>query len=194
MTRFDLFTIGHSNHAIDDFLARLTGAGVDAVADVRSVPFSRRYPWFSQGPLGDRLAREGLAYVGLGDALGGRPVDPALFADGVVDFEAIAATPQFRAGLARVVDGTKRFRICLLCAEREPLDCHRCLLVGRALAGGGLAIGHILADRTVEPHAETEERLLRLAGEADDLFADRAARLGRAYRRRARAKAYRAPP
>jgi hypothetical protein len=74
-----------------------------------------------------------------------------------------------------------------MCAEREPLDCHRCLLVGRALAGRSMRIGHILADGTIEPHRETEERLLALSRKSADLFADRKARLAEAYRKRTRA-------
>ena len=79
---FDLLTIGHSNHPIDRFVALLKGAGVTAIADVRSQPFSRRSPWFSAGRLRERLETEGIAYVPMGDALGGRPRDPALFRDG----------------------------------------------------------------------------------------------------------------
>jgi uncharacterized protein (DUF488 family) len=191
---FDLFSIGHSNHPLDRFLALLEGAGVTAIADVRSTPFSRRYPWFSQKALPEPLAQAGVAYVHLGAALGGRPGDPALLRDGVADYEAIARTPAFQAGLTRVTEGARRYRICLMCAEREPLDCHRCLLVSRALAERGLAVGHILADGAIEPHGETEDRLLALTREGDDLFADRAARLARAYRRRAGTHAYRVAP
>jgi uncharacterized protein (DUF488 family) len=190
-TAFDLFTIGHSNHPIERFVALLQGAGVTAIADVRSVPFSRRYPWFSGPRLAERLAAEGIAYVPLGDALGGRPADPTLMRDGVADYAAIAATPRFGAGLERVTEGAARYRVCLLCAEREPLDCHRCLLDARALAGRGLAIGHILADGAIEPHGETEARLLALTKTGEDLFADRGARLDAAYRRRAEKVAYR---
>jgi uncharacterized protein (DUF488 family) len=190
---FDLFTIGHSNHPINRFLALLRDAGVTAVGDVRSVPFSRRYPWFSVKALPATLNVGGISYVPLGDALGGRPSDPALFCGGVADYEAMAATPAFKTGLDRVIDGAQRLRICLMCAEREPLDCHRCLLVARALAGRGLAIGHILADGTVEPHRATEERLLKQAGTPDDLFApDRDQMLAAAYRRRTRTAAYKA--
>jgi uncharacterized protein (DUF488 family) len=190
---YDLFTIGHSNRPAERFLAMLGDAGVNAVIDVRSVPASRRFPWFSGKALSERLARESIAYVALGDALGGRPRDPALYCDGVADYEAMAAQPEFRAGLDRVVDGTQRFRLCLMCAEREPLDCHRCLLVGRALAERGLAIGHILHDGSIEPHAQTEERMIKLTNPDADLFATgQAARLAAAYRRRARAVAYRA--
>jgi len=191
---FDLFTIGHSNHPIEHFVDLLRSAGITAVADVRTVPFSRRYPWFSAKRLPDHLKAAGIAYVPLGDALGGRPDDPSLLRDGVADYEAMARRDTFRAGLDRVTEGTKRFRVCLMCAEREPLDCHRCLLVTRVLAERGATIGHVLPDGTIEPHRETEERLLKLTKTGSDLFADRPARLAEAYRRRAGTAAYRAKP
>ena len=187
----ELLTIGHSNLAADRFVALLKDAGVTAVADVRSVPFSRWCPWFSGKALAERLAGEAIAYIALGDALGGRPRDPGLYRDGVADYEAMAARAEFAAGLQRVMDEMARHRVCLLCAEREPLDCHRCLLVGRALAERGLALGHIRADGTIEPHAATEQRLLALTGGETDLFREPAERLAHAYRRRAQAVAAR---
>lgn len=187
----DLMTIGHSNLAADRFIALLKNAGVTAVADVRSVPFSRWCPWFSSKALATRLAAEDVAYVALGDELGGRPRDPQLYRDGVADYEAMAERPEFRAGLDRMIDEARRHRVCLLCSEREPLDCHRCLLVGRALAERGLTPGHIRADGSLEPHAVSEQRLLALAGGEADLFRDPASRLADAYRRRARAVAAR---
>jgi uncharacterized protein (DUF488 family) len=191
-TAFDLFTIGHSNHPIERFLDLARGAGITAIADVRSTPASRRYPWFNQARLAPRLAAEGIAYVPLGEALGGRPGDPRLYRDdGVADYAAMARTDKFRAGLDRVGEGARRYRVCLMCAEREPLDCHRCLLVARALAERGFAIGHVLAEGSVEPHVATEERLLALAGDAADLLADRNERVAAAYARRAGTAAYR---
>jgi uncharacterized protein (DUF488 family) len=191
LTVCDLLTIGHSNLAIDRFVALLKSGDVTAIADVRSVPLSRWCPWFSRKPLAERLAAEGIAYLWFGDSLGGRPRERALYRDGVVDYEALAASAPFRAGLDRVVEEIGRHRLCLLCAEREPLDCHRCLLVARALAERSLAAGHIRPDGSIEPHAATEERLLELNGAEGDLFLDRAARLADAYRRRARAVAAR---
>jgi uncharacterized protein (DUF488 family) len=165
---------------------------VNALADVRSVPFSRWSPWFSQKALAVALTQAGISYAALGDAVGGRPRSEGFYRDGVADYDAMAAQPEFRAALTRLAADAGRSRICLMCAEREPLDCHRCLLVARHLAAGGLAVGHILYDGSIEPHAATEQRLLALDGEDDDLFAaGQQDRLAAAYRRRSRAVAFR---
>jgi uncharacterized protein (DUF488 family) len=190
---FDLFSIGHSNIPAERFIGLLRHAGVNAIADVRSTPFSRRFPWFSGKNLAATLAQHGMAYLAYGDALGGRPRDAALYRDGVADYEAMARLRDFQIALDRLTAEGAHHRVCLMCAEREPLDCHRCLLVARALAERGLTIGHILHDGTVEPHAATEQRLLALIGASDDLFVTgQDERLAAAYRRRARAVAYRA--
>jgi len=182
---FDCLTIGHSNLPADQFLARLKAQGVTAITDVRSVPFSRRFPWFSSRPLSERLQSKGIAYVTMGDTLGGRPSNRALYCDGIADYEAMAGTADFHAGIDRVMAEMIRHRLCLMCAEREPLDCHRCLLVGRAIASRGYSIGHILGDGSIEAHSTTEERLLAGLRPAGDLFADRESRLAEAYRSRA---------
>jgi uncharacterized protein (DUF488 family) len=190
---FDLFSIGHSNIAAERFLALLRDVGVDTIADVRSTPYSRRFPWFSGKALAATLTQHGMTYLAYGDALGGRPRDATLYRDGVADYEAMARQPDFQMGLDRLLADAARSRVCLMCAEREPLDCHRCLLVARSLAERGFTIGHILHDGTVEPHAATEQRLLALTGANNDLFVTgQDERLAAAYRRRAHAAAYRA--
>jgi uncharacterized protein (DUF488 family) len=192
MTAFDLFTIGHSNIAAERFTAMLRGAGVEAVADVRSVPASRFCPWFSAKTLAPLLANAAIDYLFFGDELGGRPRDASLYRDGVADYEAMAQRANFQAGLERLLVGAGKQRLCLMCSEREPLDCHRCLLVGRALAARGVTIGHILHDGGMQSHLAIERRLLELAGEGSDLFATgQNERLAAAYRRRARAVAFR---
>lgn len=195
MTAFDFLSIGHSNIAADRFVAMLQAAGAGAVADVRTTPFSRFCPWFSGKNLKPLLEESRIGYRAYGSALGGRPARPELYCDGIADYEAMARQDDFQAGLDRLAGDAAQVlgRICLMCAEREPLDCHRCLLVARALAARGSAVGHILHDGTIEPHAATEQRLLNLAGEESDLFATRLAeRIAAAYRRRARAIAFRA--
>lgn len=181
----DILTIGHSNLPLDQFLARLKAHGVSAIIDVRSVPFSRRFPWFSGRTLAERLKSKGIGYVMMGDSLGGRPCDPALYSNDIADYEAMATTADFRAAIDQLCSRMTQARLCLMCAEGEPLDCHRCLLVARALAGRGANIGHIRGDGTLEPHAATEERLLAGLRHGEDLFSDRAALLDEAYRLRA---------
>ena len=171
--RATVFTIGHSNHSSERFLALLSGAGITAIADVRSIPQSRRWPHFGRARIERWLADAGIAYVFLGAELGGRPDDPALLRQGRPDYHLMAATPAFQAGLDRVLDGAGRYRIALMCAEREPLDCHRFLLVARHLHERDAVLRHILADGSVEPHEATEDRLLRQTGvAADALLAD----------------------
>lgn len=187
-TDFDLYTIGHSNLPGERFLSLLTQAGITSLADVRSVPMSRRFPWFSGKALAGRLPSHGIGYLAMGDSLGGRPRDPTLYCDGVADYEVMATVPEFQDGLDQLTVAMRGARVCVMCAEREPLDCHRCLLIGRVLAGRSIKIGHILTDGTIEPHGAAEERLLAVTskvGEADFLL-DRPARLAEAYRRRAR--------
>ncbi len=185
-----IHTIGHSNHSIARFLDLLQGAGIDCVADVRSLPSSRRNPQFSQKPLASMLKDAGVEYWFLGDALGARPKDQNCYENGKVSYARIAASPAFREAIGALIEASHAKRIAVMCAEKEPLECHRTLLVGRALAQRGTALQHILANGSIEPHADTEQRLLRLAKEHVDLFADRDAALARAYDKRSKQMAY----
>ena len=131
---------------------------------MRSAPYSRFNPHFNRKALDAALREHAIAYVFMGRALGGRPDDPSCYEDGRVRYDRLAQTPLFREGLERVIEDAGRERIALMCAEKEPLDCHRTLLVGRSLAERGLAVAHILADGSLEPHDETMDRLLDSAG------------------------------
>ena len=165
-----VLTIGHSTHALDVFTALLRRHDVTAVADVRSAPYSRFNPQFNRKPLADALEAAGIRYVFLGRELGGRSDDPRCYEGGRIRYDHLAATESFRSGLDRVVDGSAKFRIALMCAEKEPLDCHRTLLVARALDAQGADVAHIHADGRLEPHREAMDRLLdihRLPREGD---------------------------
>lgn len=186
-----LYTIGHSNHDMAAFLALLTQHGVTALADVRAQPYSRRFPQFSRDALRDSLKAAGIAYVFLGRELGGRPDTPSLVSEGVADYSQMARTPLFQQGIERLVEGVGRHRIALMCAEREPLDCHRALLVAPSLKAAGLEVAHILADGGLEFHAQAEQRLRELVGLPElDFFRDAAATLEDAYRIQARRVAF----
>jgi uncharacterized protein (DUF488 family) len=185
-----IYTIGHSNHSAMRFIDLLRGAGIDCVADVRSTPFSRRNPQFSQRALTASLKDAGIEYWFLGEALGARPKDPACYEGGKASYARIAAMPMFGQAIAALIDRADKRGIALMCAEKEPLECHRTILVGRALAEHGVDLRHIHADGRIEPHAEFEGRLLHLAKEKVDLLTDRGAALAHAYDRQGQRMAY----
>lgn len=182
---FDILSVGHSTHSRGRFADLLAKANVNAIADVRSSPFSRHSPHFSQVELKQWLRSEGVSYVYLGKELGGRPKSPKLYRDGVADYEAMAKTADFKAGIDRLTKGANDHRIAMMCSEHDPLDCHRCLLVARHLAERGVRVGHILSTGQVISHDEIEERMLKLEGlEAEDFFHPREERLAAAYLQR----------
>ena len=188
---FDIFSIGHSTHSRERFSALLQQAGVNAVADVRSSPFSRHFPHFSQSELKQWLRQDSVFYVFLGKELGGRPSSPSLFCNGVADYVAMATTSTFEEGLERLIKGAESHRVAMMCSEHDPLDCHRCLLVARQLVERGLTVGHIMPRGEISSHEQMEERMLKLEGlSADDFFVQRPERLANAYRQRNMKVAY----
>ena len=187
-----VLTIGHSTHALEAFTALLRRHRVSAVADVRSAPYSRFNPQYNRKPLTEALKVRGIRYVYLGRELGGRSDDPACYDDGRVRYDRVAATESFRNGLDRVIDGAARYRIALMCAEKEPLDCHRTLLVAHALDDRGIEVAHIHADGVTESHKAAMDRLLDLQKlpREGDLSGTRAKLLDEAIARQAQRVAY----
>ena len=177
-----VYTIGHSNHPLVRFLALLRQHRIDAIGDVRQTPWSRRFPWFGREALQRALRAGGVAYVFLGASLGARPSDPDCTSGGRVSFAKLAARPLFQAGLDRVLRGSASHRLALLCAEKDPLFCHRSILIGRELARRGVRVLHILGDGGLERHEDAERRLLALVGLAQgELFESQEQLLAKAY-------------
>jgi len=158
-----LLTIGHSNHPIERFLDLLRRHRVEAIADVRSRPYSRFAPHFSKQRLERLLRQDGVGYLYLGAELGGRPARRAPPSP-APDYASRIAEPGFRAGIERLLAAARERRIALLCRERDPLDCHRLHLICRYLAPGRAAVDHILPDAGIESQAATERRLLERSG------------------------------
>jgi uncharacterized protein (DUF488 family) len=167
-----IHSIGHSNHPIGRFIELLRQHGITVVADVRSTPYSRFNPQFRRDQLQGALRDSGIQYVFLGEELGARTRDPACYeADGRVSYTRLAGTDLFRRGMDRLRAGMSEYRISLMCAEREPLECHRAILIARELERAGIPVVHILADSTLETHEHAMQRLAESLGLiATDLF------------------------
>lgn len=177
-----LYTIGHSNLDIAEFLRLLRLHGVNALGDVRSHPYSRYAPQYSRDALKRSIASAGMTYVFLGKELGARSSNPACYRNGKVQYDRLAVEPLFSEGIQRVVQGMERYCIALMCAEKDPIDCHRALLVTRKLSSLGISVAHILADGTLEAQEAMESRLLRLCKLPEgDMFKGRAEFVSEAY-------------
>lgn len=159
-----VFTIGHSTHSFEAFVALLKQHGVTALADVRSAPFSRFNPQFNKDALESGLKAQGIKYVFLGRELGARSDDRSCYENGRVQYARLARTDLFHRGIERVLRGANEHRIALMCAEKDPLECHRTLLVARALDEQGVAVDHILADGRLESQGDAMRRLLDVVG------------------------------
>lgn len=186
-----LYTIGHSTHPAEKVIDLLREHGVTAVADVRSQPYSRMNPQFNREAFRVPLQNAGIAYVFLGRELGARSEDRNCYVEGKVQYDRLARTALFRVGLERVIQGMRSHRVALMCAEKDPLACHRTILVCRHLVARELEVAHILEDGRIESHGDVVSRLLReLELSERDLFKSRQEVLDEAYARRAQQIAY----
>lgn len=182
-----IFTIGHSNHPLEHFAVLLAKHSVQVIVDVRSSPSSARNPQFNRGNLRSSLTGMGVRYLFLGRELGARRTEREAYEGRIAKYELIANLPSFASGIDRIKEGSSRFRVALMCAERDPLQCHRAVLVCRYLKPHFPSqIHHILADGNLESHAEFERRLLTEASlnadQADMFSANEEPILDRAYR------------
>ncbi|MCW6036570.1 DUF488 domain-containing protein [Spirulina subsalsa FACHB-351] len=161
-----LYTLGHSNHSLETLIGLLQHHQIQAVADVRSHPYSRYLPHFNQNELKTALKSHHLHYVFLGQELGARPKDLSCYNNGKALYQRIAQTELFQQGLQRLQTGLQTYRISLLCAEKDPITCHRTILVCRQMKQltPHLNIEHILANGELESHLDLENRLLQTQG------------------------------
>jgi hypothetical protein len=193
-----IFTIGHSSHDLTEFVGALTNYEIRVLCDVRSRPGSFRFPQFNREPLDACLASAGIRYEFLGQKLGGRPSDPRVYyEDGVVNYENRRKAADFCAGVDRALELSRDSTIALMCAEEDPLECHRFLMICPALLERGVTPSHIRRGAELESQRDAEDRLLKLhdltAFDSGSLFAsERGTALQEALRLQSKEFAFRA--
>ena len=188
----EVLTVGHSNHPLEELLGLLQRHSATVVTDVRSVPYSRRNPQFRRRSLEEALQKRAIRYLFLGAELGARSQDPACYDEqGRVQFGRLAKTELFLRGIARVVEQAAASRVVLLCAERDPVHCHRAILVAPALSERGVRVAHILVDGRLESQEALLDRLCDESGMTPrDMFRTRNRQREAALAQRARKIAY----
>ena len=160
-----VFTIGHSNLSLEQFIRNLKSNTISHCVDVRSYPYSSRLPHFNANHLSQSLAKANIPYHFMGKTLGGRPSDQTLYdPQGIVDYNAIADQPAFHTTMDQLVRAAPRMRLVLICTEQDPIHCHRTLLLANALHQRGVQIKHILKNGGTETHQRVIARILAATG------------------------------
>lgn len=156
---FEIYSIGHGNRSMDDFLLLLHNSNIDIVADVRTIPYSRFHPQFRQLNLKNSLIKGGIEYLHL-IVLGGRPVNIALYTNGKLDYQLVKAEVEFQNEIVRVMDLVKSgIKVALMCSESDPNDCHRKHLLANEFARQGINVWHINKTGDLEKHQKANPSL-----------------------------------
>jgi uncharacterized protein (DUF488 family) len=167
-TGFTVFTVGHSNHPLETFLALIEQYRIGLIVDVRSSPYSAYVSEFNKEAARTHLASRGVGYLFLGDLLGGRPEGEEFYdEEGYVLYDRLAQSPRFQRGIGRLLDRIRSSRAALLCGEEDPTQCHRRRLVGRVLGERGVNVLHIRGDGHLQSEEEVakQERFRKTKGQ-----------------------------
>jgi uncharacterized protein (DUF488 family) len=180
-----IYTIGSSIHAIDEFMALLNKYKINAVADVRSVPYSKHTPQYNREKLSGILKENQINYLDFNKEFGARRRESEAYTNGIVDFKKVVNLPEFLYGIERINEGmSKGYNIVLLCAEKDPINCHRFFLVSKALVDKlSINIDHILYDGSAINHHDLEKEMVQKLYFKNDLFNDHRTLLETAYER-----------
>jgi len=127
-----LYSIGHSNHTVGEFVSLLQLFDIACIIDVRSVPYSKYNKQFTKEDLEAELLRSQLEYIWMGDSLGGRRLN--LMSDfGFREDDKYIEDKQYRAGLVELMRKGLRKTTAIMCSEEDPRDCHRHKIITQSL-------------------------------------------------------------
>ena len=154
-----LLSIGHSQHPVDFFIDLLKSHGVNYILDVRSTPYLQFAADYNRESIRLVLQGNGIEYAFMGNYFGARPTDSSLYSpNGYLDFEKVANSPKFKKGFDNVEKGVKQgYRIAFMCTEKDPIECHRAILVTNAFYKAGYSIEHIMQDNTIQTQEDIKE-------------------------------------
>ena len=163
-----IYSIGHGNKKIEDFLNMLKSYKISYVIDVRSMPYSKYNPQFNQRSLGIDLKKTGITYVYLGDTLGGLPKDRTCYIDDKVDYDIIKGKCFFKEGLKRLLTAnSKNINVAVMCSESKPEECHRSKLIGQELLKQNITMQHIISKDRAKDQATVTNELTKGKGVVD---------------------------
>ena len=155
-----IYTIGHSTREAEEFVKILYHYRITLVADVRSKPFSKYCPQFNKDIIQQKLIHSGIEYLFLGKELGARPEYKDYYVNNKVSFDKLKSSTSFKKGISRLIEEAKNKDIAIMCSEKEPVNCHRSILVSRVLEEEGIEVKHIINKTEILDRVDFEEKLL----------------------------------
>ena len=158
----EIYTIGYSSFKIEDFIQTLKRNNITCVIDVRSNPFSEYFQDYNKDILEKKLKKENIMYRNYKKEFGARQEDPSFYPKGYLDFDLFTKSEQFNEGLLKIAKGIEMgFSFVLMCAEKDPITCHRNIMVAKAFKERGYNIKHILFDGSIESQDDIEKRMIK---------------------------------
>ena len=194
MMKNTFFTIGHSIHAEERFIALLKQHSIQMVCDVRSQPYSKYNKQFNKEYIEKALEKHKIAYLFLGKELGGRSENSSYYINGKLQYNLLSKDSLFQRGLNRLIAEKKKHIVAVMCSESDPLKCHRTILIChelcRTINFPKDRIYHILSDGSLQSHKEIEKTLLEQFKISPDMLRDEKECIKEAYHRQAQKIAY----
>lgn len=127
----EIYTVGHSNHTIENFIQLLKKNGITLLVDVRSKPYSQYAPHFSKSALSQTIKNEGLKYIFGGKVLGGLN-------------EISAFNVEFETKMKKILSLGQEATVAMMCSEGDPKKCHRAYKLSTWLLQNGVKVKHIM--------------------------------------------------
>lgn len=169
MRESTIYSIGHGNKKIEDFINELKSFNIHFLLDIRSKPYSKWNPQFNQAPLKIELEKNEITYVFVGDVLGGLPDDKSCYNyDGKVVYDLIKEKDFFKEGLKRLTTANeKKINLAIMCSESKPEECHRSKLIGQELLKKDVALKHIISNKKIKSQQDVMNELTKGTGIVD---------------------------
>lgn len=157
-----IYTIGHSNHTIESFVNLLKEYDINCIVDVRSTPYSKFHSQFNRENIKSELKKNGIYYIFMGEELGARRSDRSLYTiKGYLDFEKTVKSSKFLKGISRIKEGlSKGFNIALMCTEKNPMECHRNIMIAKYFYDNGFVVKNILDNGEIVTQEEITKQLV----------------------------------
>ncbi|MBK9743364.1 MAG: DUF488 domain-containing protein [Saprospiraceae bacterium] len=169
MTDTTIYSIGHGNKKIEDFISELMSFDIEYLLDIRSKPYSKWNPQYNQAALEMELKNNGITYVFVGDTLGGLPQDRSCYDyNGKVVYDLIKEKDFFKQGLERLTTAhQKRIHLAIMCSESKPEECHRSKLIGQELLNKEISLKHIVSKKRIKSQQTVMNELTKGKGTVD---------------------------